>query len=95
MNALKGVNYYPGLPVRPRVPPSAGTKPEIQAVRSARPAGRENLLSWAAEDSIGFKRVLLDGHMDLRTRQALQAYLKFQSVPDETWELWFRVDVYV
>lgn len=31
--------------------------------------------------------------MDLRTRQALQAYLKFQ---DEKWEqLWFRVDVYV
>ncbi len=93
MNALEQVNYYPGLPVRPRVLPSAGMKSDPEA---SRPPGRENLGSKAAENSIGLRRVFLDEHMDLRTRQALQAYLKFQAVPDETGEqLWFRVDVYV
>lgn len=94
MHALRRVNYYPGLPVRPRVPPSGEAKFDpLQAVQSPRPAGRENRLSGAVEDSIGFRRVLPDEPVDLRTRQALQAYLKFQ---DEKWEqLWFRVDVYV
>lgn len=97
MNTLSQVNYYPTLPVRPRVWTSAGERVDpVQAVRSVRPYEWENLFSKKAEDSIGSKRVILDEPRDLPTRRALQAYLEIRLIPDEAQpQLWFKVDVYV
>ncbi len=93
MNILPWTNYYPGLPVRPPVPTSTGAKSKVLAEQSVRPRW-ENFSSAAGD--LGVKPTLPDEPVNLRARQALQAYLEFQSDLDQTWEqLWFRIDVYV